>query len=92
MSTLSPERWQAVSPYLDQALEMPEDERAAWLAAFREQNPSLAADLQRLLEEHQSLARKGFLEQDPGLPGGQAAQEGQTIVVEPASPEVATWR
>jgi hypothetical protein len=32
MSTLDPDLWQQVSAYLDQALEMPEEERAAWLA------------------------------------------------------------
>ena len=29
MSTLSPDRWQEISPHLDHALSLPEDERAA---------------------------------------------------------------
>src|SRR5262245_21312916 len=45
MSRLDPERWEAISLYLDQALHVPEDTRPAWLATLREQNPSLAADL-----------------------------------------------
>ena len=35
MSTLSPDRWKAASPYLDQALEMPVEARADWLEAIR---------------------------------------------------------
>ena len=45
MSRLDPDRWEAISLYLEQALHVPEDTRPAWLAALREQNPSLAADL-----------------------------------------------
>ena len=40
MSTLSPDQWQALSPYLDQALAMSDEERAAWLASLGEQNPA----------------------------------------------------
>ena len=76
MSTLSPERWQAVSPYLDQALAIPEDERAAWLAKLREQNPELADQVQALLNEHHALSKEGFLDDallsvpvQAGLPG-----------------------
>jgi hypothetical protein len=42
MSTLSPERWSALSPYLDKALTLSETERAVWLAALRAENPDLA--------------------------------------------------
>jgi eukaryotic-like serine/threonine-protein kinase len=76
MSTLSPDQWQALSPYLDQALAMPEDERAAWLSSLGEQNPTLAAHLRALLDEHRMLAQEGFLEKGsvalpiaPGLAG-----------------------
>jgi eukaryotic-like serine/threonine-protein kinase len=65
MSTLSPERWKRASPYLDQALAMTEEERAAWLATLRQEDPSLAADLSTLLAEHQELLGKGFLEAGP---------------------------
>ena len=34
MSTVDPDRWKVVSPYLDQVLETPEEERAAWLVSF----------------------------------------------------------
>ena len=62
MSTLSPDQWQALSPYLDQALAMTDDERAAWLSQLGEQDPALAAQLGALLDEHRVLAQEGFLE------------------------------
>ncbi|HVP50633.1 MAG TPA: serine/threonine-protein kinase [Terriglobales bacterium] len=68
MFALSPDQWQAVSPYLDEALALTEGERASWLASLREQNPELAGHLQVLLEEHRALAQEGFLEQAPVAP------------------------
>src|ERR1700733_13531540 len=62
MSTLSPDQWQAVSPYLDQALAMTDDERGAWLSSLGEQDPALATQLAALLSEHRLLAQEGFLE------------------------------
>jgi serine/threonine protein kinase len=76
MSTLSPDQWQALSPYLDQALALSDDARAAWLSSLREQDPALAAQLGALLDEHRVLAQEGFLEgrrwalpNSPGLAG-----------------------
>jgi serine/threonine protein kinase len=79
MSTLSPDQWQAVSPYLDQALDMPDEERKAWLMALGEQNPTLAAHLQKLLDEHRVLAQERYLEKGSVLLPGHAALVGQTI-------------
>ena len=62
MSGFDADRWERVSPLLDQALELAETERAAWLAALREEQPATAADLQRLLDEHRALARERFLD------------------------------
>src|ERR1700693_2537342 len=62
MSTLSPDQWQALSPYLDRALAMTEDERGAWLSSLGERDPGLAAQLAALLSEHRVLAQEGFLE------------------------------
>src|ERR1700691_3166912 len=62
MSTLSPDQWQALSPYLDQALAMTDDARAAWVSSLGEQDPALAAQLGALLVEHRVLAQEGFLE------------------------------
>jgi serine/threonine protein kinase len=79
MPTLSPNEWQAISPYLDQALAMSEDERAAWLRALAEQNPTLVAQLTKLLEEHRVLSQEGFLEKGAfGLPNA-ASLAGQIL-------------
>ena len=65
MSTLSPEQWQEISPYLDQAFSLPENERAVWLASFKAEKPDLAELLQKLLDEHRALGAKRFLEDSP---------------------------
>jgi eukaryotic-like serine/threonine-protein kinase len=76
MFTLSPEQWQVLSPYLDEALGLPEGEREEWLRSLAEKNPELGAQLSALLEEHRVLAKSGFLENghfdlqsEPGLAG-----------------------
>ncbi len=63
MPALGREQWQALSPYLDQALEIPAGERSAWLDTLRTQDPSLAEDLQMLLNEHDALEAQGFLQE-----------------------------
>jgi len=65
MSTLSPGQWQEISPYLEHALSLPEEERGAWLQSFRAEKPELAEVLQQLLEEHRALAEEHFLEHMP---------------------------
>jgi serine/threonine-protein kinase len=65
MPTFSPERWKEISPYLDQALSVPEPERPAWLASFRSQRPELADLLEELLEEHSAATQEHFLEGQP---------------------------
>src|SRR5580704_11424417 len=62
MSTLSPDEWQVLSPYLDRALAMRDEERGEWLSSLRERDPALAAQLAELLSEHRVLAQEGFLE------------------------------
>ncbi|HWZ82723.1 MAG TPA: serine/threonine-protein kinase [Terriglobales bacterium] len=76
MSTLTPEQWRTLTPYLNQALDMAETERAGWLSSLRAQDPDLAAHLESLLAEHSHLAQEGFLDtgptpldDDPGLAG-----------------------
>jgi serine/threonine protein kinase/Tol biopolymer transport system component len=76
MSKLSPDQWQALSPHLDQALEMTDDERSTWLSSLQIENPTLAYQLEILLREHRVLSEKGFLEasalelpRGPGLAG-----------------------
>jgi serine/threonine protein kinase len=79
MPTLSPEEWQAVSPYLDQALALSEDERGAWLGSLGEHSPKLAAQLTELLDEHRVLVKAGFLEKGRFELPNSAGLAGQTI-------------
>ena len=62
MPTLRPDQWRALSPYLDEALEKTDDERAVWLSLLRAQNPDLASLLEELLDEHRELVDEGFME------------------------------
>src|SRR6267154_721 len=65
MAQLDSEQWKEISPYLDQVLAFPETERAVWLAAFHQKNPSLAELLESLLDDHDSLVKEQFLEKGP---------------------------
>jgi len=53
-----------VSPYLDEALAMPAEERAAGCLAAREQ-PRVASMVEALLDEHRLLEEEHFLEHCP---------------------------
>src|SRR5690242_9877846 len=79
MPALSPDHWQAVSPYLDQALTLSEGERAGWLENLERENPALAAQLRELLNEHRVADEKGFLAKSPNLPEVRHGLEGQII-------------
>ena len=70
MSILSSDRWRALSPYLDQALDLTAEEREPWLDTLRRDDPAMAADLQSLLAESDALQDSSFL-------------EGPAVVVEP---------
>jgi serine/threonine protein kinase/tetratricopeptide (TPR) repeat protein len=79
MPPISPDRWRALSPYLDQALEIAPDDRAAWLASIRARDAALGADLQRMLAEQDVVHESHFLERavlDPrmALAGSLAGQ------------------
>src|SRR5262249_31211573 len=52
---------------------------AARLELLRDENPSLATDLKRLLKEHQTLGSEGFLKTQPPAPFTQAALSGQKV-------------
>ena len=65
MSTLSPDQWQALSPYLDEALAMTEKERSTWLSSLRTQNPDTGGPTGNALPRAPSavrgrLPREGF--------------------------------
>jgi eukaryotic-like serine/threonine-protein kinase len=77
MTPLNPEQWQAISPYLEEALGMTDEQRSAWLVSLRTESPSIANLLETLLHEHQVLAKENFMENSsssarlttPGLAG-----------------------
>jgi eukaryotic-like serine/threonine-protein kinase len=59
MATVPPEQWRPFSEYLDQALDLPEADRAAWLAALAQSNPELAAEVADALSQR---LRTGYAE------------------------------
>ena len=65
MSAFDPDRWEVLSPYLDRALDLSDEDRAVWLASVHDENPALATELQALLHEHRALVEERFLEQGP---------------------------
>ncbi len=79
VSTFSPDQWQALSPYLDQALAMTDDDRPAWLSELAERDPALATHLRALLNEHRILAQEGFLENSPVTTSKVTGLAGQTV-------------
>jgi serine/threonine protein kinase/Tfp pilus assembly protein PilF len=79
MSSASPNRWERISPYLDEALTMSDEQRAVWMAALQEQDATLAAELQLLLDEHRALAEEEFLERGAIDFPGEAAWAGQKV-------------
>jgi serine/threonine protein kinase len=76
---LSTARWRAVLPYLDEALDLTEEQRAPWLASRRAEDPALADDLEALLQKHDSLAEQGFLARTPALLTPRPSLAGQVI-------------
>ena len=55
-------RWRAASSYLDEALELRDAERDAWLAALEAREPDIAADVRLLVARHGQVARDRFLD------------------------------
>jgi serine/threonine protein kinase len=65
MPISDPEQWRALTPYLDEALELDEEQRPAWLSRLSVENPSLAAQLEPLLLQYSLLAKDGFMDASP---------------------------
>ena len=75
----SQERWQVIGPFLERALDLTGEERAAWLESLRTEDARLATDVETLLEEHRDLDQDGFLE-DHVLPRpAEASLAGQVV-------------
>jgi serine/threonine protein kinase/Tfp pilus assembly protein PilF len=67
--TLDPELWLTLSPRLDEALDMADEERTVWLSALRVEDPVLAHQLEDLLDAHRMISKEGFLERSVALSG-----------------------
>ena len=76
MPSVNPELWREASPYLDRALELSAEERAAWLESFRASRPDLVGFIEDLLKEQGEAAQEHFLERSPISPG-EVAPEGR---------------
>ncbi len=74
MTPFSADRWLILSPYLDEALELPTAERAAWLASVGGRDAALADDLRAMLAEQDLVQESGFLEGAVLAPGLAQAQ------------------
>jgi serine/threonine protein kinase len=79
VSTLSPQLWKEVSPYLDEVLALREEERAAWLENFRDDQPGLAELVKSLLAEHSAAVDEGFLEGKPTRLPSECWSPGQAL-------------
>jgi serine/threonine-protein kinase len=78
---LNPDEWHALSPHLDKALGMNDEERSIWLSWLHSRNPDVALQLEALLYEHRVLAEEGFLERrSVELPGASTLAD-QTVGV-----------
>jgi serine/threonine protein kinase len=58
----SAEQWNAISPYLDEALDLEPPARQAWLDQLSAANPALAGDLRDLLATHDTVSSAQFLD------------------------------
>src|SRR5215469_10552834 len=79
MPALRPEQWQEVSPYLDYALSLSEQERAEWLLDFRAQRSEIAKLVEELLQEHRALSQEDFLEGQAQQPSNEDDLVGETV-------------
>ena len=79
MPPINPERWRVLSPYLDQALEIAADDRAAWLGALSIRDAALAADLGSILAQQDRVRDSRFLERAVLQPTPMTSLSGQVI-------------
>jgi eukaryotic-like serine/threonine-protein kinase len=79
MSSLTPEQWRALGPYLDQALTLSGEERDRWLQLLRNENPVLAGQIQEMLERDQAAEHEGILDNTPIRWTETAGLAGQTV-------------
>jgi len=59
--SLDANRWAVLEPLLNRALDLGDDERAAWLAELTSSSPAIAAELIALLQSETVADERGFL-------------------------------
>jgi serine/threonine protein kinase len=71
VTLLERDRWAALEPLLDEALDLPGSEQGPWLDRLRAAQPELAHELERLLRQDGAADQAGFLAGSPdtGLVG-----------------------
>jgi hypothetical protein len=65
MTTVSPEQWRLFSEYLDQALDVPDTERGAWMTSLAQRHPQLAAAVADALALRDRAGYAEFLAKPP---------------------------
>jgi serine/threonine-protein kinase len=68
MKPVTPEQWQSISAYLDQALELGEAERSRWLAALAQDDPAMTELLSRVLAAREQDGFSQFLASSTAIP------------------------
>ncbi len=66
---ITAEQWSLVSGLLDEAVELPGEQRAAWLESLDGLDDSLKAELRSFLERHARIESSDFLRSLPALGG-----------------------
>src|SRR5262245_24929918 len=79
MAVIDRDRWRELARLLDRALELTDEQRAAWLGELRARSPDLAAELVALLAGEAAADRERFLEEPLDRPPG-VAVAGATVV------------
>ena len=61
MNKIAPEQWQQIFELLDTVLDLPSEQRAAWIDALDESRSALKPTLRELLARRTSLETDAFL-------------------------------
>ena len=67
MAVIDRDRWRALEPLLDEALDLSAEDRVPWLGALHSRAPDLAADLEALLSGELTADDRGFLAEPLGV-------------------------
>lgn len=77
---MTPDLWSALSPLLDEALDLPPEARGAFVVAVQARSPEVADALAALLAEHDRVLASGFLDESADAPAARpAALAGQRV-------------